>query len=127
MKKRGLAENHEQEEEQQEDKKMNRIRVEEEEEEKNEEENESGFMNLDKKFLYEVLKHVDARTLGSAACVSKLWHKTVQDERLWELICTKHCPNIGCPNQQLRSAVLALGGFRRLHSLLLWPLLKPQS
>ncbi|XP_075651728.1 F-box protein GID2-like [Castanea sativa] len=128
MKKRGLAENHEQEEEQQEDKKMKRIRVEEEEEEEeNEEENESGFMNLDENLLYEVLKHVDARTLGSAACVSKLWHKTVQDERLWELICTKHWANIGCPNQQLRSVVLALGGFRRLHSLFLWPLLKPQS
>ncbi|XP_030955608.1 F-box protein GID2-like [Quercus lobata] len=123
MKKRGLAENHDDEEEQQ-DRKMKRIRVEEEE---NEEENESGFVNLDENLLYEVLKHVDARTLGSAACVSKLWHRTVQDERLWELICTKHWANIGCPNQQLRSVVLALGGFRRLHSLYLWPLLKPQS
>ena len=123
MKKRGLAENHD-DEEQQQDKKMKRIRVEEEE---NEEENESGFVNLDENLLYEVLKHVDARTLGSAACVSKLWHRTVQDERLWELICTKHWANIGCPNQQLRSVVLALGGFRRLHSLYLWPLLKPQS
>ncbi|KAM4129397.1 hypothetical protein ACJW30_01G019800 [Castanea mollissima] len=127
MKKRGLAENHEQEEEQQEDKKMKRIRVEEEEEEENEEENESGFVNLDENLLYEVLKHVDARTLGSAACVSKLWHKTVQDERLWELICTKHWANIGCPNQQLRSVVLALGGFRNLHSFCLWPILNSQS
>ena len=103
MKKRGLAEDHD-DEEQQQDKKMKRIRVEEEE---NEEENESGFVNLDENLLYEVLKHVDARTLGSAACVSKLWHRTVQDERLWELICTKHWANIGCPNQQLRSMVFA--------------------
>ncbi|GKV05421.1 hypothetical protein SLEP1_g17438 [Rubroshorea leprosula] len=43
---------------------------------------EIGFVNLDENLLFEVLKHVDARTLGMAACVSKLWHKTVQDERL---------------------------------------------
>lgn len=80
---------------------------------------------LDENLLYEVLKHADARTLGSAACVSKLWHKTAQDERLWELICTKQWSNIGCAKQQLRSVVLALGGFRRLHALYLWPLAKP--
>ncbi|KAF9668517.1 hypothetical protein SADUNF_Sadunf14G0011800 [Salix dunnii] len=84
-------------------------------------------MNLDENLLFEVLKHVDARTLGRASCVSKQWHRTVQDERLWELICTKHWANIGCGNQQLRSVVLALGGFRRLHSQYLWPLSKPQS
>ncbi|CAK7347482.1 unnamed protein product [Dovyalis caffra] len=102
-------------------------------EEKNEEEIESkaitgtGLMNLDENLLFEVLKHVDASTLGRAACVSKQWHRTVQDERLWELICTRHLANIGCGNQQLRSVVLALGGFRRLHSQYLWPLSKPQS
>uniref|UniRef100_A0A2N9IYF3 F-box domain-containing protein n=1 Tax=Fagus sylvatica TaxID=28930 RepID=A0A2N9IYF3_FAGSY len=114
MYKRGAIENGEEE-----DKKMKRIRVDEEEEA-------IGFVNLDENLLYEVLKHVDARSLASAACVSKLWHKTAQDERLWELICTKHLANMGCPNQQLRSVVLALGGFRRLHSLYLWPLSKPQ-
>ncbi len=87
----------------------------------------TGFRNLDENLLYEVLKHVDARTLAIAGCVSKLWHRTSQDERLWELICTRHWANIGCGNQQLRSVVLALGGFRRLHSLYLWPLSKPQA
>lgn len=82
---------------------------------------------LDENLLYEVLKHVDARTLGAAACVSKQWYRTAQDERLWELICTRHSANIGCGNQQLRSVVLALGGFRRLHSHYLWPLSKPSS
>ncbi|MFS7972832.1 putative F-box domain-containing protein [Helianthus anomalus] len=82
---------------------------------------------LDENLLYEVLKHVDARTLGAAGCVSKQWHRTAQDERLWELICTKHWANIGCGNTQLRSVVLALGGFRRLHSHYLWPLSKPSS
>ncbi|KAI5343813.1 hypothetical protein L3X38_011689 [Prunus dulcis] len=71
--------------------------------------------------------HVDARTLGMASCVNKQWHKTVQDERLWELICTRHWVNSGCGNQQLRSVVLALGGFRRLHSHFIWPLSKPSS
>ncbi|KAI3761134.1 hypothetical protein L1987_51542 [Smallanthus sonchifolius] len=80
---------------------------------------------LDENLLYEILKHVDARTLGAAGCVNKQWHRTVQDERLWELICTKHWANIGCGNNQLRSVVLALGGFRRLHSQYLWPLSKP--
>ncbi|KAE8674729.1 F-box protein GID2 [Hibiscus syriacus] len=90
-------------------------------------EQETGFMNLDENLLYEVLKHVDARTLAMASCVSKQWQKTAKDERLWELICTRHWANIGCGTQQLRSVVLPLGGFRRLHSLYLWPLSKPQS
>lgn len=85
----------------------------------------AGFPNLDENLLYEVLKHVDARTLGRAACVSKQWHRTAQDERLWELICTRQGANIGCSNHQLRSVVLALGGFRHLHSLFLWPLSNP--
>ncbi|XP_062159605.1 F-box protein GID2-like [Alnus glutinosa] len=124
-----------------EDKKMKKIRVEGEEEEgegeggegkgKGEGEGEggrgSGFVNLDENLLYEVLKHVDARTLASAGCVSKLWHRTAQDERLWELICTRHLANIDCLKQQLRSVVLALGGFRRLYSLFLCHLSKPQS
>lgn len=79
---------------------------------------------LDENLLYEVLKHVDARTLAAAACVSKQWKKTAQDERLWELICTEHYAKNPL---QLRSVVLALGGFRRLYSFCLWPLLKPSS
>ncbi|OMO78843.1 hypothetical protein CCACVL1_14073 [Corchorus capsularis] len=74
-----------------------------------------------------VFKHVDARTLAISSCVSKLWQKTAKDERLWELICTRHWANIGCGTQQLRSVVLPLGGFRQLHSLYLWPLSKPQA
>lgn len=109
------------------DKKMKKIKVEEEEEEEEVVVEGPGFMNLDDNLIFEVFKHVDARTLGLASCVSKQWHKTAQDERLWELICTRHWANIGCGNQQLRSVVLALGGFRRLHSLYIWPLTKPQS
>lgn len=82
---------------------------------------------FDDNLLFEVLKHVDARTLAMAGCVNKQWHKTAQDERLWELICTKQWANTGCGEQQLRSVVLALGGFRRLHALYLVPLSKPQT
>lgn len=110
------------------DVKMKKIKVEEEEEEEEKSEvTAAGFVNLDDNLIFEVFKHVDARTLGMAACVNKQWHKTAEDERLWELICTRHWANIGCGNQQLRSVVLALGGFRRLHSLYIWPLSKPQS
>ncbi|KAK6924004.1 F-box domain [Dillenia turbinata] len=87
---------------------------------------EMGFVNLDEDLLYEVLRHVDARTLATAACVSKQWRKTAHDERLWELICTSHWVNIGCGKEQLRSVVLALGGFRRLHALCLRLLMKAQ-
>ncbi|KAK7383188.1 hypothetical protein VNO78_28861 [Psophocarpus tetragonolobus] len=83
-----------------------------------------GSVYLDDNVLFEVLKHVDARSLAMAGCVSKQWNKTAQDERLWELICTNHWPNTPCGEQQLRSVVLALGGFRRLHALYLWPLSK---
>ncbi|KAI3773741.1 hypothetical protein L1987_48272 [Smallanthus sonchifolius] len=79
----------------------------------------------DENLLYEVLKHIDTKTLGAAACVSKHWHRTAQDERLWEQICTKHWANIGCGSDQLRIVVLALGGFRCLHSRYLLRLSKP--
>nr|AHB17751.1 GA signaling F-Box [Actinidia deliciosa] len=87
----------------------------------------SAVVLADENLLYEVLKHADARTLAAAACVSKQWLATARDERLWELICTKPCANVGGGNHQLRSVVLALGGFRRLHSLYLLPLSKPSS
>ncbi|KAF5808969.1 putative F-box domain-containing protein [Helianthus annuus] len=78
----------------------------------------------DENLLYEVLKHVDAKTLGTVACVSKQWHRTAQDERLWEQICTE---NIGYGSEQLRTVVRALGGFRCLHSRYLLPLTKPNA
>ncbi|KAG6619749.1 hypothetical protein I3842_Q083600 [Carya illinoinensis] len=78
---------------------------------------EDRFVNLNEDLLFEVLKHVDAGTLATAACVSKKWRNTANDERLWEMICTRHSPLV----------VLALGGFRRLHAFCLWPLLKTSS
>ncbi|XP_071693489.1 F-box protein GID2-like [Rutidosis leptorrhynchoides] len=81
---------------------------------------------FDDNLLYEILKHVDAKTLGAVSCVSKQFNRTANDERLWEMICTQHwMNNMTCNNNQLRSVVLALGGFRRLHAHYLWPLSKP--
>ncbi|KAK1300737.1 F-box protein GID2 [Acorus calamus] len=88
-----------------------------------EEEVENQVDRLGEDLLFEVLKHADAQSLASASCVSKLWHRTAQDERLWEIVCGTPTPNSN--KKQLRSVVLALGGFRRLHSLYLWPLNKP--
>ncbi|XP_057427907.1 F-box protein GID2-like [Lotus japonicus] len=79
---------------------------------------------LDDNVLYEVMKHVDARSLAVAGCVSKQWNKAARDERLWEMICTKQWPNTGCGQEQLRSVILSLGGFRRLYPLCVWPLSK---
>ncbi|KAK1323891.1 F-box protein GID2 [Acorus calamus] len=88
-----------------------------------EEEVENQVDRLGEDLLFEVLKHADAQSLALASCVSKLWHRTAQDERLWEIVCGTPTPNSN--KKQLRSVVLALGGFRRLHSLYLWPLNKP--
>ncbi|XP_075516905.1 F-box protein GID2-like [Primulina tabacum] len=78
---------------------------------------------LDDNLLYEVLRRVDdGRILAKASCVNRQWKRTAQDERIWELICTRHYHR--SPNQ-LRAVVLALGGFRKLYSSHLWPLLKP--
>lgn len=80
---------------------------------------------LDENLLYEVLRHVDdGPTLAKAACVSRQWRRTALDERIWELICTRH--DHRSPTQ-LRAVVSALGGFRSLYSSHLWPLLKPAS
>lgn len=87
--------------------------------------NEAESVLLDDNLLYEILRHVDdGRTLATAACVSRQWRRTAHDDRIWELICTKHYPQSS--SIQLRAVVLALGGgFRRLYSSRLWPLLKP--
>ncbi|KAG8377488.1 hypothetical protein BUALT_Bualt08G0038100 [Buddleja alternifolia] len=95
------------------------------EEEEKEMAKEAEGVLLDENLLYEVLRHVDdGRTLAKAACVSRQWKRTAHDERLWELICTRHYHR---SPMQLRAVVLALGGFRRLYSSHLWPLLKPAS
>ncbi|RWV78407.1 hypothetical protein BHE74_00004819 [Ensete ventricosum] len=91
-----------------------------------EEEEEEGMVNvaeLGEDLILEVLKRADARTLGRAACVSRRWRRLAEDERLWEAVCTRDWVRVPYGERQLRSVVLALGGFRRLHSLYILPFL----
>lgn len=81
--------------------------------------------DLGEDLVLEILKRADARTLARAACVSRRWRRMVEDERIWEAVCTRHWASVGCGAHQLRAVVLALGGFRRLHSVYLLPLLQP--
>jgi len=78
--------------------------------------------------LFEVLKHLDSKSLAIAACVSRRWKRAAEEEALWEGICAKHWPEevlYASQSGQLRSVVLALGGFRRLYVYCLRPLLDP--
>ncbi|XP_061372447.1 F-box protein GID2-like [Gastrolobium bilobum] len=73
------------------------------------------------KGLLELLKHLDARSLAMAFCVSKRWGKTAWDERLWKLICTEQWSSTGSAAQELQSLVAQGSGYRSLYSRLIWP------
>jgi len=74
--------------------------------------------------LSEIFRHLDAVSLAMASCVSKKWKQATDDEGLWEAICTRHWPSTASPRTgQLKSVVVALGGFRRLYVNCLHPLL----
>ncbi|EFJ13111.1 hypothetical protein SELMODRAFT_423923 [Selaginella moellendorffii] len=84
----------------------------------------------DDDMFYEILKHLDAKALAMAACVNRRWRRAAEDETLWENVCTINWSSAsGASSQasQLRSVVLALGGFRRLYVLCLRPLLSRSS
>ena len=49
----------------------------------------TSIQDLDPCALYNVLKHVDAVTLGRAECVNRLWGRVACDDRLWEPIARK--------------------------------------
>ena len=72
-----------------EDRKMKKVKVDDDGGGEGKENYLRGMGYFDDNVLFEVLKHVEARTLAMASCVNKQWHKTAQDERLWELISTK--------------------------------------
>ena len=71
---------------------------------------------LDGDLLSELMKYMDARTLATTSCVNRIWHKAAQDDKLWENM-SQALGNTGCGSHQLRSVVLALGGFQKLYSL----------
>ncbi|KAF8653028.1 hypothetical protein HU200_062466 [Digitaria exilis] len=71
--------------------------------------------DLGEDLLFEVLMRAEARTLASAACVSRGWRQLARDERLWEAACVREWANLGFSEQMLRMIVLSFGGFRRLY------------
>jgi F-box protein GID2 len=78
--------------------------------------------DLGEDLMFEVLMRAEARTLASAACVSRAWRQLARDERLWEAACVREWVSIGYSEQMLRNVVLRLGGFRRLHELYIRPI-----
>ncbi|KAJ1703644.1 hypothetical protein LUZ63_003423 [Rhynchospora breviuscula] len=91
------------------------------------EESPSPIPDLTEDLLYEVLRRADERTLGAAACVSSRWRRLAQDERIWESVCLRHWAALGCAPSQLRSVVMALGGFRKLYVSYLAPTVATRS
>ncbi|GJN21430.1 hypothetical protein PR202_gb08902 [Eleusine coracana subsp. coracana] len=77
--------------------------------------------DLGEDLVFEVLMRAEARTLASAACVSRAWRQLARDERLWEAACVREWASTGYSEQKLRMVVLGIGGFRRLHELYIRP------
>lgn len=62
--------------------------------------------------LIEILKRLDDRTLGVAACVCRMWCSLSRNESLWEHLCFRQ---LSPPPEGVRAVVAALGGYRRLY------------
>lgn len=74
--------------------------------------------------LIEILKRLDERSLGVAACVCRLWWAISNNDSLWENLCFSH---VSPPPSHVRPVVLALGGYRRLYMVCLRPVLSRLS
>nr|BAQ20611.1 F-box protein GID2 [Lygodium japonicum] len=97
------------------------------------------FWHHDEYLLQEVFKYLDAKSLAFCACVCRLWRTAAEEESLWERICNQNCAPGLCaaagaasssasPQQQFKTVVKALGGFRGLYAQWLRPLLsKPTA
>lgn len=81
---------------------------------------EAAVDNVD--VMHEIFRHLDAKTLSLASCVSKIWCEAAKDDNLWEVICTQHWPPTGISIGRLRSVVNVMGGFRHLYVKWLHPL-----
>ncbi|XP_043692180.1 F-box protein SNE [Telopea speciosissima] len=77
-------------------------------------------INDHRDILVEILKRLDGRSLGVAACVCRLWNSFTRHDWLWENICFRY---VSPPPYDVRPVVLALGGYRRLYMVCLRPLL----
>ncbi|XVE78318.1 hypothetical protein DITRI_Ditri13aG0135100 [Diplodiscus trichospermus] len=70
------------------------------------------FINDHVDILVEILKRLDGRSLGVAACVCSLWCTIARNDSLWEDLCFR---NVFPPPSSVRSVVAALGGYKRLY------------
>ncbi|GAB4825294.1 hypothetical protein Ancab_008166 [Ancistrocladus abbreviatus] len=72
-------------------------------------------INDHRDILVEILKRLDARSLGVAACVCRLWCSITRNDSLWEHLCFRH---VSPPPSGVRTVVVALGGLQEaLHGL----------
>ncbi|XVF31900.1 hypothetical protein REPUB_Repub17cG0034400 [Reevesia pubescens] len=70
------------------------------------------FINDHVDILVEILKRLDGRSLGVAACVCRLWCSIAGNDSLWEDLCFRQ---VSPPPSRVRSVVVALGGYKRLY------------
>ncbi|WCJ37393.1 F-box family protein [Euphorbia peplus] len=70
--------------------------------------------------LIEILKRLDGRSLGVAACVCRLWSTVARNDSIWEDLCFRHV--ISPPPSGVRPVIVALGGYKRLYMVCLSPL-----
>ncbi|KAH6764766.1 ADA2 2B [Perilla frutescens var. frutescens] len=78
--------------------------------------------NLD--ILIEILKRLDDRSLGVAACVCRLWSALTRHDSLWEHLCFRRLSMSPPPPNGVRTVVAALGGYRSLYMVCVKPVLR---
>lgn len=70
--------------------------------------------------LIEILKRLDGRSLGVAACVCRLWFAITQNDSMWEHLCFFQASP---PTEAEKTVVVALGGYKRLYMVCVRPVL----
>ncbi|KAJ4847919.1 hypothetical protein Tsubulata_033081 [Turnera subulata] len=83
------------------------------------------YINDHLDILIEILKRLDGRSLGVAACVCRLWCTIARTDSLWEDLCFRHVSPP--PPYGVRPVVLALGGYKRLYMACVRPVLSRLS
>ncbi|XP_021887113.1 F-box protein SNE [Carica papaya] len=73
--------------------------------------------------LVEILRRLDGRSLGVAACVCRLWCTISRNDSLWEDLCFRQTSSPPLSAASLRPVVAALGGYKRLYLVCFLPVL----
>lgn len=71
-------------------------------------------MCLNADLISEILKRVDGATLANAECASSLFRSATREEHTWEELCSSLWPSTR--NEEVRSLISALGGFRKFYT-----------